>query len=183
MLCWQEQARGPGKGEGTDCPPTRPGSVKGLGTCPANNYSSHPSAKPGSGHSLPAFLVPPLASFHTVLQLRIHRRNQDCSKWGPPKGRDGGLSTQGPCLPPNSEIPACHFQGTLESAGPPHQLSSPQFSHPRCPNLSSLSHTQSSEHSFLACPFPWNHGVQASPGSVPGTHYQIAVIQSKQISC
>lgn len=163
----------PWEGRGNRLPAHPPWECEGAGhVCPANNCSSHPSAKPGSGHSLPAFLVPPLASFHTVLQLRIHRRNQDCSKWGPPKGRDGGLSTQGPCLPPNSEIPACHFQGTLESAGPPHLLSSPQFSHPRCPNLSSLSHTQSSEYSFfLACPFPWNHGVQASPGSVPGTHY------------
>lgn len=137
MLCWQEQARGPGKGEGTGCPPTRPESVKGLGTC-VQPTTAAPTHQPSQalGHSLPAFLVPPLASFHTVLQLRIHRRNQDCSKWGPPKGRDGGLSTQGPCLPPNSEIPVCHFQKTLESAGPPHPLSSPQFSHPRCPNLS-----------------------------------------------
>lgn len=104
----------PWEGRGNRLPAHPPWECEGAGhVCPANNCSSHPSAKPGSGHSLPAFLVPPLTSFHTVLQLRIHRRNQDCSKWGPPKGRDGGLSTQGPCLPPNSEIPACHFQGTL----------------------------------------------------------------------
>lgn len=99
MLSWQEQARGPGKGKGAGCLPTRPGSIKGLGTCVPPTTAA-PTHQPSQALDTPFPPSPshlPLPSL--VLQLRIHRRNQDCSKCGPPKGRDRGLSPQGACMP------------------------------------------------------------------------------------
>lgn len=58
--------------------------------CKGAGYSVTASSSQGlpdlaPGHPLPAFLLPPLS---TVLQLRIHRRYQDPSKWGTVQGRE-----------------------------------------------------------------------------------------------
>lgn len=117
----------PWEGSGNRPPAHPPRVCEGAGhVCPANNLA--PTHQPGFGHSLP-----PPSSFHTVLQLRIHRRNQDCSKCGPPKGRDGGLSPQGPCLPQNSEIPAVTCRGLRSQLGHPTHRGLPSFLTPDTP--------------------------------------------------
>lgn len=152
----------PWEGRGSRLPAHPSRVCEGAGhMCPANNCGSHPPAKSGFRYSLPAFLAHlPFPS--TVLQLRIHRRNQDCSKCGPPWS-SAPVPKEHTC--PQIANATCQFQRTQESVGPPHPLSFPTPGTLILPWWSRVS--QPLPHS-VACPFPWSQGIQTPPGPVPG---------------
>lgn len=141
MLSWQEQARGPGKGEGAGCLPTRPGSVKGLGTCVSRQQLQLPPTSQVGLWTLPSRLPCPTSLF---LPQSCSFGSTDGIKTAVSVGpqRDGIVASvpeEHACLPHRSESPACHFSqdAGVSGATPPLELFPiAQLSLPRYPNVS-----------------------------------------------
>lgn len=193
MLSWQEQARGPGKGEGAGCLPTRPGSVKGLGTCVSRQQLQLPPTSQVGLWTLPSRLPCPTSLF---LPQFCSFGSTDGIKTAVSVGpqRDGIVASvpeEHACLPHRSESPACHFHRTQESVEPPHPLSCflllsyPSPDTLMFPGWSQVSRPLPcavSESSLLTCPFPWSWEIQTPPGPVPGIS-QISLVLNKQALC
>lgn len=171
MLCWQEQARGPGKGAGIGRPPAHPPRVcEGAGhVCPANNLA--PTHQPGFGHSLPL----PLPSTQSCSFGSTDGIKTAVSVGPRREGMVASVPKDHACLKTvKSQLSLAEDSG-VSWATPPIEVS-PVFS-PQTPQsflggvrYHSLSHTQLTEYSFFGPSISLGSGVQASPGSVPGIH-------------
>lgn len=128
----------PWEGKGNRLPAHPPPvCVKGLGTCvpPTTVAPTHRTSQ-----ALDTPFPPSLSHLPFPSTQSCSFGSTDGIKTAVSVGPQGeGMVASVPkdhACPQNSETPACHFQRTQGSAGPPHPSNSPQVSHARCPHLS-----------------------------------------------